>query len=79
MGPVVSLSKLLGEETPLIPKRTDDFFPKITPLVYNLLLTTLKETTEEKKSNTKNSKYTLTYANQSRPLISTSCFFVVQL
>ena len=53
MGPVVSLSKLLREEAPLIPKRTDDFFPKITPLDYNLLLTglltTLKETMEEKR------------------------------
>ena len=49
MGPVVSLSNLLREETPLIPKRTDDFFPKITPLVYNLLLKTLKETMEEKR------------------------------
>lgn len=50
MSPVVSLSKLLREETPLVPKRTDDFFSIITPLVYNLLLTTLKETMEEKKS-----------------------------
>lgn len=49
MGQAVPLLKLLREEIPLIPQRTDDFFPKITPLVYNLLLTTLKETMEAKR------------------------------
>ena len=80
MGPVFSLSNLLREETPLIPKGTDDFFSKNNSAGLQLTINDIKRNHGRKKeSNAKNSKCTLTYANQSRSLISTSCFFVVQL